>query len=321
MQNNEMGSKAVPRTGQQYSIHQGDYSAVVTELGATLRTLKYQGQDLIASFDPDGTIPCNNGNVLVPYPNRIEDGQYTFQGRSYSVPIDEHERMNSIHGFGYRYYWKLELLTESSVTLAWRVPDLSGYPFDLLVSVTYALDENGLTMTTTATNMGDEPAPWAFGIHPWLANGRQGRGDDIQNDNGMCSLSIPCRTHIIADPDRLLPIGREPVQDQTDLRQGICLEGQSFDDAWTDVEGGDDGTSAAIFTRPDGIQVQLWGDETIKAWQVCTGTGFEASMRPAGVAVEPMTAYANAFRTGENLVVLQPASMYTTQVGYKAQRI
>ncbi|AII74499.1 Aldose 1-epimerase [Bifidobacterium coryneforme] len=321
MHNSEMAGQAMPRTGQQYCIHHGDYSAVVTELGATLRVLRYQDQDLIASFEPDGLVPCSNGCVLVPYPNRIEDGEYTFQGKTYSMPIDEHGRRTAIHGFGYRYYWKLERLSESSVTLVWRVPDLASYPFDVLVGVTYTLDDRGLTMTTTATNMGDEAAPWAFGIHPWLANGANGKGDAIQEDNGRCSLSLPCRTHIIASPDRLLPQGKEPVEGRTDLREGPSLEGQAFDDAWTDVDRAGDGTCTAVFTRPDGIRIQLWGDETITSWQVCTGTGFDASFRPAGVAVEPMTAYANAFRTGENLVVLQPASVYTTQIGYRAERV
>ena len=322
MHTNEMMGGAVPRTGQQYSIRHGDYEAVVTELGAILRVLKYRGKDLLASFDPDGTVPCSNGNVLVPFPNRIEDGTYEFQGHTYTLPIDEHDRNTAIHGYGYRAYWRLQALTEDSVSLSWRVPDMGGYPFDVVVTVTYTLDDQGLTMTTRALNLGDEAAPWAFGIHPWLANGKQGVGDQIQKDNAPCTLSIPCSTHVVVDPDRLLPTGTEPVQGRTDLRQGPVLgEDADFDDAWTDVERDDDGTCSAWFTRPDGIRIQLWGDETITSWQVCTGTGFDAGMRPAGVAVEPMTAYANAFRTGRNLVILQPAAIYTTQVGYRAQEV
>lgn len=321
MHHSEMTGVALPRTGQQFSIGFGDYTAVVTELGAILRVLRYRGKDLVVPFDPDGQVPCSNGNVLVPYPNRIEDGEYTFQGRTYQMPIDEHERNNAIHGFGYRYYWSLQRLTENGVTLTWRVPDLKSYPFDVLVTVTYAIDDQGLTMTTSATNMGDEPAPWAFGIHPWLSNGKRSTGDAIEEDNSACSLRLPCRTHVTVDPDRLLPTGQEDISGIYDLTQGPRLQGRSFDDAWTDPDRDGDGTSTAVFTRPDGIQVSLWGDETINSWQVCTGTGFDASFRPAGVAVEPMTAYANAFRTGKDLVVLKPAATYTTQVGYHAQTL
>ncbi|BDR53220.1 aldose 1-epimerase [Bombiscardovia nodaiensis] len=318
--NSESKKAFQPRTGQQYSISYGDYQAIVTEQGAILRALKYQGRDLIASFGEDELVPCSNGNVLVPFPNRIEDGEYSFDGRSYQLPIDEHDRNNAIHGYGYRYYWKLESLTESSVTLSWRTPALAYYPFDLIVTVSYELGEQGLTMTTSARNQGSSRAPWAFGIHPWLANGKESHGDAIQADNEACSLLIPCRTHVEVN-DRLIPTGEEAAQDGNDLSQGISLKGCAFDDAWCDPIRDAQGRSTAVFTRPDGIRVELWGDETINAWQVCTGTGFDASFRPAGVAVEPMTAYANAFRTGKDLVAIDPGQTYSSQVGYRAERV
>ena len=40
-----------------------------------------------------------------------------------------------------------------------------------------------------------------------------------------------------------------------------------------------------------------------------------------GVAVEPMTAYADAFRTGKDLVVLEPGDDYTTVVTFHAEQI
>ena len=69
-----------PRTGNQYVISSGEWSAVVTELGASLRELKWRGEDLIVPFDPNKVIPCCNGWVLAPYPNRVTNGQYSFDG-------------------------------------------------------------------------------------------------------------------------------------------------------------------------------------------------------------------------------------------------
>ena len=96
-----------PRTGQQFSISHGDYHAVVTELGATLRKLTYQGEDIIVSPGPDDMVTCCHGQLLIPFPNRIENGEYTFEGKTYTLPIDEHERRNAIHGYGKRAFWKL----------------------------------------------------------------------------------------------------------------------------------------------------------------------------------------------------------------------
>ena len=179
-----------PRTGNQYAISSGEWSAVVTELGASLRELKWRGEDIIVPFDPDKVIPCCNGCVLAPYPNRVTNGQYSFDGEDYQMPIDEFDRQSSLHGYAYRYMWELEDLQESHVTLSWRSPDIAGYPFDITITATYALDENGLTETFTVHNNDAVKAPWAFGIHPWLANGKHATGPAITADNEPCRLEL-----------------------------------------------------------------------------------------------------------------------------------
>ncbi|OZG65083.1 aldose epimerase [Bifidobacterium aquikefiri] len=312
-----------PITGQQYSISSGPYSATIAELGAGLRTLTFEGHDIVVSYDPNKTVPCCNGYVLVPFPNRLEDGEYCFEGTDHALPIDERERQTALHGLGYRYMWELKSLADTSVTLSWRVPAILGYPFDVVVTVTYSLGSEGLSMTCSAENLGSHAAPWAFGIHPWLSNGRAGYGnDEIEADNALCSLRLPGNTHVIASKDRLLPQGEESVEGTPyDLRNTTSLTGKVFDDAWTDLDRAEDGSSTAIFTRSDGIAVHLKGDATVNAWQVCTGTGFPADAHPAGVAVEPMTAYANAFRTGRNLVTIQPGERYSTTISYHIERV
>ena len=312
-----------PRTGQQYSIHFGDYSAVITQLGAILRRFDYQSKEVIVPFGENDTIPCCNGYVLVPYPNRVEDGEYSFEGVTYQMPIDEVDRQTAIHGFGYRYMWNLETLTESSVSLSWRSPNLTSYPFDIIVTVLYELNADGLTMSTVAYNNGSIRAPWAFGIHPWLSNGGNGEnGIEIEADNAKCRLNLPCNIHVTVNPDRLLPTGEESVANtQYDLRDNPTLAGRPFDDAWSGVQRDEEGNTTAVFTRPDGLQVSLRGDNTIHAWQVCTATGFPEGQHPAGVAVEPMTAYANALRTGKDLVVIEPDACYQTTIHYHAEQL
>lgn len=246
-----------PRTGNQYAISAGEWSAVVTELGASLRELKWRGEDIIVPFDPDKVIPCCNGWVLAPYPNRVTNGQYSFDGEDYQMPIDEFDRQSSLHGYAYRYMWELEDLQESHVTLSWRSPDIAGYPFDITITATYALDENGLTETFTVHNNDAVKAPWAFGIHPWLANGKHATGPAITADNEPCRLELHCDTHVTVD-EHLLPTGEEPVSGIFDLRGNPTLEGRGFDDAWTDITNRSaDGSTSAVFTRPDGIKVTL----------------------------------------------------------------
>ena len=208
-----------PRTGQQFSISHGDYHAVVTELGATLRKLTYQGEDIIVSPGPDDMVTCCHGQLLIPFPNRIENGEYTFEGKTYTLPIDEHERHNAIHGYGKRAFWKLVSLKEDAVTLSWRAPNMEGYPFDIVVTATYSLADDGLHLNISAYNNGDADAPWALAIHPWLANGFNGYGDEIDAHNAKCSLTVPGRTHVTVN-ENLIPTGTEPVDGtKYDLRK------------------------------------------------------------------------------------------------------
>jgi aldose 1-epimerase len=161
-----------PLTGNQYTIVHGDYRATICEQGAILRLLKWKGHDLIAGFDADQPCPCSNGNLLIPYPNRIQDGTYTFEGRTYTLPIDEHDRHNAIHGMGYRSFWELVALREDAVELRWRNPaTLKGYPFHVEATALYRVTDQGLSLTISATNNGPSAAPWAFGMHPWISNG------------------------------------------------------------------------------------------------------------------------------------------------------
>ena len=245
-----------PRTGNQYSIHHGDYSAVICELGAKIRRFDFNGKEIFCPFGVNDLTPTCNGYVLAPWPNRIENGEYDFNGKHYCAPVNEYHpapRNNANHGYAYHYMWKLESLTDSAVTLSLRFPNLDGYPFDVTVTVTYELGENGMTVTINARNDGDEPAPWALGLHPWLANGEQGATSAERDaDSAACHLQIKAASHVTVN-EALIPTGTEPVAGIYDLNDGPTLEGRAFDDAWVDVERAADGTTTTTFTRPDAV--------------------------------------------------------------------
>ena len=72
----------IPVTGSQYRIDAGSYSAVVTELGAGLRELTHRGEHVIARYQPDELPPGGAGQLLAPWPNRIDGGRYSLAGTS-----------------------------------------------------------------------------------------------------------------------------------------------------------------------------------------------------------------------------------------------
>ena len=88
----------VPLTGQQYQISAGPYRATVTELGAGLRELLWRDQPVIVGYEADELPPAGAGQLLAPWPNRIDGGRYAVGGASYQLDLSEPAHGNAIHG-------------------------------------------------------------------------------------------------------------------------------------------------------------------------------------------------------------------------------
>src|ERR1700744_4248184 len=85
-------------TGEQFELTAGDYRAVVTGLGAGLRELSFAGQPVVYGYQPDELPPGAAGQLLAPWPNRVDHGRYDFGGASYQLDLSEPKNGNAIHG-------------------------------------------------------------------------------------------------------------------------------------------------------------------------------------------------------------------------------
>ena len=76
-------------SGEQIAIAHGDQRAVITEVGATLRTYVKGGVAVSRGFAGEEVPTGARGQVLFPWPNRIGDGEWTFSDRSAHPTIDD----------------------------------------------------------------------------------------------------------------------------------------------------------------------------------------------------------------------------------------
>ena len=188
----------IPLTGTQYEIEAGDYRATVTELGAGLRTLEHRGTPLVTSYDADQLPPHGAGQLLSPWPNRVDGGRYSFDGAEYHLALSEPARGNAIHGLTRWAPWTRTGHDRGEVTLRSVPHGQQGYPFAVQVDVTYRLDaETGLHVSVTATNKGSRPAPWGTGPASVPdhgdADGRRLRADPARRRAGCPSTSAASR--------------------------------------------------------------------------------------------------------------------------------
>lgn len=295
-------------TGQQHVLVLGDQRATITEVGAHIREYTVGGRDVVVPFREDQIPPASHGAVLAPWPNRLRDGQYSWDGSDYQVPLTEPSRGTALHGLVQFVRWSVPAdaaPTNTSVTLEHDLVPTKGYPFPLRLRATYTLTDDGLHVRVVATNLGDVDAPYGVGFHPWLSPG----GAELDD----CTIRLDARTHVTVD-DRLLPTGTEPTAGQHDLVAPRSLRGIALDDAYLDVVRDADGLSWIHLTAPDGRTAAVWMDGTMDTWQACTGDGIPGVMRN-GLAAEPMSCIADAFRSGDRLVRLAPGSAHEVSWG------
>jgi aldose 1-epimerase len=297
-------------TGEQFELETttstGDVRATVTAVAAGLRTLTINGIDLVPPFGEDETPPSGSGIVLVPWPNRIRDGVWRHGDQSHQLAITEPARGNAIHGLlRYTEYVPVEQ-DRDSVTLAATIHPQMGYPFTVRTAVRYELVSDGLKVTHFLENLGGDPAPVAVGTHPFLKIGGVPTEDLV--------LRLDAASHIEVD-DRLLPTGEVHVGGtEWDFREGRRVGDVQLDDAFGEL-GSTDGTVEHTLTAPDGRAVSVWADDEFAYVQVFTTANFPGES--TAIAVEPMTAPADAFNSGKGVRWLDPGEQWEISWGIR----
>ena len=281
----------------------------MVEVGGGLRSWTRGGEPVLAGYAPGQQCTAGRGQLLMPWPNRVADGQYSFGGKDFQLALTEPALHNASHGLVRWALWTLLEHEPHRLTVGYRLHPQQGWAGCLDLEVSYELDATGLTVTPRARNVGAAAAPFGFGAHPYLT-----AGEDLVDE---LELRLPASRRLLVD-DRLLPTGLEPVAGSPmDFRESRPVGGTVLDTAFTDLAADGDGRWRVVLTRPgDGRTVTLWAEAAYRWVQVFSGDPFEAGLRRrSGLAVEPMTCPPNALASGTDLIVLQPGEEWTAQWG------
>ncbi|MGH2355505.1 MAG: aldose 1-epimerase [Chloroflexota bacterium] len=283
---------------------------------------------LLPPSEPDGLGPSgySAGNpILFPFPNRVREGKFTFDGQGYQLDVNETARGNHIHGLVSTLPWRVEAAGASPDTGAWQrasmalddVPDVARqYPFPCRLTITTRLAGGVLIQEITAQNTGDKRLPMGFGTHPWfpavLGEGTRPATEARVPGNRYWRL------------EHLVPTGETiPVDDEAakfDLRTWHALDENDYDDVFTDLIRRDDGWSEAGIRYPNaGLELIVEASPEFREWVIYAPTG-----RPV-ICLEPYTGTTNAVNlqnqgVDAGLVVLEPGAAWTGTIRTSLRR-
>lgn len=288
-------------SGDRYLLTARGYSAEVVQCGATLRTLTFDGRPLVLPFGLDEVRPDMRGAVMLPWPGRIEDGRYTFDGVEHQLPLTEPRTSNAIHGLVGWAPFEVVALDQSSVALRYLMLPQAGYEFALQVDVSYALDPaTGLTARIGATNIGSSAAPYAAANHVYFVAG-DGTVDDW-------TLELPAQTYYASPGPRSLPDGPYPVTgSELDFRSARRIGPVRLNHSFTGGERDADGWGTAGILAADGHGVRVRWDAAAP-WIHPFSYDLPGGASRTALALEPMTSPPNSFNSGVDLIHLEPGA-------------
>jgi len=288
--------------------------AIVSPWGASLRRyylVEAGGDetDILWGYSGGSGKKGGQGDVLFPFPGRVAEGRYTFDGQVLQLERNDKEGPNAIHGFVRTMPWKTARADANCASFDIRLDAESygrrGYPFSLSLRVTYVLDIRGLSCSFSVQNVGGQVAPVGIGFHPYFTVGTACVDE--------AEARIPA-AGCLEFNERLAPTGNILAVAGTDwdYRDYRRIGNHRFNHCYVQLERDAEGMAvASLRDVGNGRAVDIVMDQSFSAVVVYTGDAILDAPRRA-FAVEPMTCAADALNHPEwGLKRLAPKEIFT----------
>ena len=274
-------------------------SLTISDLGARIVSLTLDGKDVIRDVAKDQVIARFSGVLLAPWPNRLKNGIWNYEGIVYRFSVNEPPG-NALHGLVFDKKFTVEQISGSEFRCSYILRD-SIYPFELEIFISYRLGSRGLESEMGAKNLSQKPAPFGMATHPYFLV------------NPQTKLQLAARSAATIDAKQI-PTGYESV-DHLNLASGRLVSELQFDTGFTDLDF-QDGEATTRLVEPDGSYLEIWQHSPLRHVMIYTTSQhpFELGMGPA-IAIEPQSCPADALNSGKDLTIIPPGETVKYQWG------
>jgi aldose 1-epimerase len=246
--------------------------------------------------------------ILYPWPNRIRDGRFTFEGTTVALPLPSNAP-HAIHGLVRDLRWQvLDVGVNPDGAYARAFVECGGdsspFPFRTRATAEYRLTGSVLSLAFTATNIGDGRMPFGLGIHPWfdVPLTPEGRREETL-------VRIPARSQWVLDA--LIPTGEiRAVAGQLPIDGMTPLGDASLDHVLTDLTPSGDWIEASIASPGSPRRIVVRANRSFREQVV-----YAPPDRPI-VCLEPYTCPSDAFNLASaghdaHVLTLEPGESWT----------
>jgi aldose 1-epimerase len=294
-----------------YSLDTEEYLSIIPLLGANTNELVLKKDGTLHKILAGETTPeklranaWHNGAHLLPYPNRIKNGSYIFNNQRYQLPINLVKQNHSIHGLLYCQEFHLTRThtdeKTARVTLEYHYKkNEMGYPFSFSTSITYDLSDKGLMCSTHVANTGKKSLPLGDGWHPYFTFGSQIDALTLQLPSG----------EILEDDKHQIPTGNIIPFER--FLQPTTIGKRELDSCFV-LSINQSINRSKLIDHSQNLTIEIWQDTGLNKYNY-----LQVYIPPdrTSIALEPMTCPANAFNSGQDLIVLEPGECYYSRCG------
>ena len=289
-----------------YNPLNGHAFSVVPERGANVLDIRFFKKSILDGYQtPEELEAAKWGKsvLLFPFPNRLDRGKYTWQGKQYEFPINNAATENAIHGFVRDEAFEVEYVflakDEASILCSYTYGgERPYYPFPFALEVEFSIHDNGtFTLETACRNLHDGPIPVGFGWHPYFR--LTDRADQHRMQLPACEM--------VEINERMIPTGKRSIFGAFQKKK---TTGDTFlDNCFHNLSSGGsyklalDAAGRSVVVKASGRQFPFF--------QVFTPPHRES------IALEPMTCNVDAFNNGDGLITLAPDKEWKAKMEVK----
>lgn len=286
------------------SNNSGTKAVIYPVLGASLQQFYVNETPIINNIIGTVAAPkllnSSCSAVLFPFANRINKGQYNYEGTAYQLACNETSRGHAMHGLVYRQAFDFldSTIKEDTATIRFvyeQDDQAAGFPFPFKTILTYTLRNEGLILEVAVENIGTKRFPFSLGWHPYFYSKNLEKSvllmnsqEQIQTDKRMIPTGIQANN--FPNP---LPLDRQQFD------TGFVLETPEIQYKTPDYD-----LKMTIDQEMDQPYVQLY-----------------IPKHRQSIAIEPMTAATDCYNNGWGTRELLPQKKYAARWSLEIKKV